>query len=158
MDALKPPTVLHSLVQNRVGNGDRNRRRNRAFRRQGEWFFVPAPGLRVNPLFVLRNEPIRRGGGKAHFVEYLYRTGGEKVYVSEQHPNGLTQRQYEKLLARSPSMRGLNWRSMMRNPEVYARGKIRHPDHCTILLPDWHQVLMNTESQAPSLRNMAFLD
>ena len=26
---------------------------------------------------------------------------------------------------------------------------MRHPDHATIVLPDWHQVLMNRENNAP---------
>jgi hypothetical protein len=35
---------------------------------------------------------------------------------------------------------------------------VRHPDHATIVLRDWHQVVMNTESQAPSMRSLAFID
>jgi len=41
---------------------------------------------------------------------------------------------------------------------VFVKGKIRHSDHKTIVLPFWHQVLPNTESGAQSMRNLAFLD
>jgi hypothetical protein len=47
---------------------------------------------------------------------------------------------------------------MQRDPLVYARGTVRHSDHATITLPDWHRVVMNTETQSRSMRNMAFLD
>jgi len=37
-----------------------------------------------------------------------------------------------------------------------ARGRIRHPDHATITLPEWHRVVLNTETE--TVRNVAFLD
>jgi hypothetical protein len=50
------------------------------------------------------------------------------------------------------------WREMVRDPELYAKGSVLHPDHNTIVLPDWHQVLMNTEQRARAMRHVAFLD
>ena len=47
---------------------------------------------------------------------------------------------------------------MRRNMGVYVRGRVRHADHRTIVLNDWHSVLMNTEVQAKAMRNLAFLD
>jgi hypothetical protein len=47
---------------------------------------------------------------------------------------------------------------MRRNSGVYVRGRVSHPDHRTIHLNGWHQVVMNTETQAPAMRNVAFLD
>jgi hypothetical protein len=38
------------------------------------------------------------------------------------------------------------------------KGRIRHPDHKTIELAGWHQVLMNTEHQSAAMQNLAFLD
>src|SRR3954469_25837700 len=59
-EALKPAEV--QAVQARAGlrTEARNRRKNAAYRRQGEWFFVPAPGLKVDETLILRNEPITR--------------------------------------------------------------------------------------------------
>src|SRR3712207_8814464 len=55
------------------------RRRNEAFVRQGEWFFIPAPGMGVDENLILRNEPISRGAGsKPHMCQYVYRSGGER--------------------------------------------------------------------------------
>ena len=47
---------------------------------------------------------------------------------------------------------------MRRNPGVYVRGRVRHADHATIILHDWHRVVMNTEGQSKAMRNVAFLD
>jgi hypothetical protein len=63
MEALQPPEV-RSAVRRRVKRiKNRLRRRNSAFVRQGEWFFVPAPGLTINQTLILRNEPLSRGNG-----------------------------------------------------------------------------------------------
>jgi hypothetical protein len=36
---------------------------------------------------------------------------------------------------------------------------VSHPDHATLDLGgDWHEVLMNRENEAPSMRHMRFLD
>lgn len=158
MEALKPKVIQDRQGQLEVRSKDRNRRRNDAFIRQGEWFFVPVPELSVVPQLVLTNEPLRRGRGKPHMVEYLYRTGGELVYVSWREPNGLTQKAYNGLLTRQPEARHWRWQTMRRNPLVYVKGRVRHADHATIDLPFWHQVLMNTETQAVAMRHVAFLD
>jgi hypothetical protein len=47
---------------------------------------------------------------------------------------------------------------MRRDAFVYVRGRIRHPDHRTVVLHGWHRVVMNTESQSKAMRNVAFLD
>lgn len=47
---------------------------------------------------------------------------------------------------------------MRRNLGVFARGTVRHPDHATITLHDWCQVLMNKENKAHGRKNLAFLD
>lgn len=158
MEALKPAQVRFQQQHLHVRTKDRIRRHNAAFVRQGEWFFLPEPQLNVPSTLVLRHEPLRRGGGKPHQVEFLYRSGGESVYVCWRYPNGLTEAQYNTLLSRQPSARRFGWRPMRRNPAVYARGRIRHADHETIHLSDWHRVLMNTESEAAARRHLAFLD
>jgi len=158
MDALRPDGVRDALTRSRVSSGKRYERKNRAFRRQGEWFFVPEPALMVDEKLILRNEPLRRGSGKPHMVEYLYRTGGEMVHVCDRYPNGVTPDEYRAIVQRNPNAVRWRWRMMSRNPGVYARGSIRHSDHATITLPVWHRVLMNTETQTRTMRNVAFLD
>lgn len=158
-EALKPVEVLDAQDRERLGSAARNRRKNAAYRRQGEWFFLPVPGFRVAEKLVLRNEPIQRGnGGKPHWVDECYRTGGETVHVCGRHPNGVTEPEYRQILATSPGARRWGWRTMRRNPGVYVRGRVRHADHRTIVLHGWHRVLMNTETQARAMRNVAFLD
>lgn len=158
-EALKPPAVHFEMQRKRVKPKKRNRRRNEAFLRQGEWFFVPAPAwFHPDPKRVFRSEPLRRGGGKPHLCEELVREGGELVYVSPQHPNGLTDAEYRKRISRHPKLRHLQWVTQRRNPGVFVRGKVRHADHRTIILPSWHQVLMNTETQSLAMRHVAFID
>jgi hypothetical protein len=158
-EALKPPEVHSAQARNRVKAKARNRRKNSAFIRQGEWFFLPVPGFGVDEKLVLANEPLRRGnGGKPHWAQFCYRTGGETVYVSSRQPNGVTMAQYKGILAGSPKAKDWGWRTMRRNPGVYVRGRIRHPDHAPITLHGWHRVVMNTEGQSKAMRNVAFLD
>ena len=159
MEALKPVAVRLEEIRKRLRTKDRFRRKNSAFLRQGEWFFVPAPELKVSQLLVMRNEPLSRGAGsKPHMCEYIYRTGGQTVYVSRERPNGITEAQYHKLIATNSRARNWNWRMMRRDMRVYARGRVWHPDHKTIYLDSWHRVFMNTENQAPAMRNVVFLD
>lgn len=173
MEALKPQIVIDAA--RRVKRKDRNRRRNDAYVRQGEWFFVPAPTFEPGPRdVILRHEPIMRThGSKPHVADQAVRTGGETVYVlsgpprgsaelaakvRDRFPRGLTQSQYEGLLRESPEARNLPLLPMVRDPDLYVRGSVRHPDHATIRLKVWHRVLMNTEAQARARRHVAFLD
>lgn len=158
-EALKPAEVQSAQARKRIGGKARNRRKNAAFIRQGEWFFLPVPGFTVDVSLVLKNEPLRRGnGGKPHWAEFCYRTGGETVYVCSRHPNGVTEAGYRTILSSNPRAKSWGWQAMRRNPGVYVRGRIRHADHKTITLQNWHRVAMNTESQSRAMRNVAFLD
>ena len=158
MDALQPSDVRDSLARNHVSSRRRYARKNRAFRRQGEWFFVPEPSLKADEKLILRNEPLRRGSGKPHLVEELYRTGGETVHVCRKYPNGILPEEYREVLSANPKAANWGWTVMRRNPGVYARGAVRHSDHATISLPFWHRVVMNTETQSRTMANVAFLD
>jgi hypothetical protein len=76
--------------------------------------------------------------------------------VCNRWPNGLTDLQFRSL---SEEMRRKErWTVMRRNPRAYVRGTVRHPDHKTIYLAFWHEVVMNTETQAAAMRHVAFLD
>jgi hypothetical protein len=108
---------------------------------------------------VLCNEPLSRGvGSKPHLCEFLFRKGGETVYVCDAHPQGLLLRSYVDLLRQKPRAKDWNWRRMQRNPEAYAKGKISHPDHKTIDLYVWHKIVMNTENQSRAMSHVVFLD
>src|SRR5262249_46873313 len=158
-EALKPAEVQMAQARHGLKAKARSRRKNAAYRPQGEWFFLPVPGFAVDEKLVLPNEPLARAnGGKAHWPEFCYRTGGETAYVCSRHPNGVTEAQYKTILAGNPKAKGWGWRMMQRNPGVYVKGRIRHPDHATTTLLGWHRVLMNTEGQARAMRNVAFLD
>jgi hypothetical protein len=159
MEALKPPEVVEAQRRQGIKGKDRRRRKNAAYVRQGEWFFLPAPKLHVDKTQILRNEPLSRGeGSKPHWAEFLYRRGGEAVYVCAAYPQGLKPEAYVDLLRRKPRTRAWNWRHMVRNPEAHVKGAVRHPDHKTIVLQVWHRVVMNTEGQTEAMRHVVFLD
>lgn len=158
-EALQPKEVISAVARQKLSAKSRNRRKNAAFLRQGEWFFLPTTALVIDETLVLRYEPLRRGnGGKPHWAEFCYRTGGETVYVCSRYPSGVTEPEYRRILSRNKNAKSWPWTTMRRNPGVYVRGRIRHADHATITLHGWHQVVMNTENQSRAMRNVAFLD
>jgi hypothetical protein len=151
-DALKPKAVWDALRAHNVPAEHRDRRRTAAFIRQGEWFFIPRPHLKVARAAILHNEPIRRGAGKPHLCQFLTRSRGTRVYVRYDHPNGITEEEFRKL--NSP----YGWREMVRDAKAFVKGNIRHPDHKTVWLSHWHEVVMNTEAEAEAMKHVAFLD
>ncbi len=156
MEALKPVAARISQLREGVRGKDWHKRHNAGFLRQGEWFFLPMPDFAPpDPRLILDDEPIRRTGGKPHIVEHLFRFGGTRVYVHRKYPSGLMEREYRALIARNPKAAAWPWSVMQRNPAVYAKGKIRHSDHATLVLPFWHRVLMSDEQTAA---NVVFLD
>ena len=157
--ALKPPLVQEQERREGLRDKDRLRRRNNAFVRQGEWFFIPVPDLIVPAERIRRHEPLSRGGGsKPHVCTEAARIGGEIVMVCSRRPNGISVKEYDHLIATQQHTRGWNWTQRVRNPELYVRGEVRHKDHATIHLNTWHRVLMNTENEAPGRQFVAFLD
>jgi hypothetical protein len=155
-DALKPQAVWDAMRDLGVSMNERDRRKTKAFVRQGEWFFIPRPHAGIDFKHVLRNEPIRRGAGKPHMCQFLFRMGGERVHVCSSYPNGLTDAEFAELTDREKKR--WDWRLMVREARVFVKGAIRHPDHATIWLQTWHEVVMNTETQARAMQHVAFLD
>lgn len=159
MEALQPREVK-AVVNRRVKRvKDRLRRKNKAFVRQGEWFFIPVESLVVDPKLVIPNERLSRGGGsKAHMCQYMYRVGGAVVWVCPVFPQGVTEARYHKMLSTVRAAKNWNWQQMRLEPTVYVRGRVWHSDHKTIVLHGWHRVLMNTEREAPGANHVVFLD
>ena len=130
------------------------RRHNAVFLRQGEWFFVPVSADRaasLNGWPILHNEPlVRNRRSKPHMVSDVVRFGGQRVvlYAGKEY----SVEEWLKYHADHPHARG---NEMMKNPEVYARGHVRHPDHATLTLRDWHRVYPNREA---SSINVSFYD
>ena len=148
--ALQPAIV--AARASRLPRKRRFDRRNPVYLRQGEWFFLPEPHVRAEQGLILRNEPLARPGGTPHMLREAFRRGGRTVYV-----NGgkvIDASAYAKL---SPVARR-RFRMMTRDPELFARGTVRHPDHATITLHGWHRVVMNTENRASAMRHVVFLD
>lgn len=158
MQALKPPEIVAAEQATRVRGKQLHRRRNRARLRQGDFFFLPSPELKVQEKLVRKNEPINRGRGRSHIVEYAYTVGGEAVWVCRQYPNGVTPREYARILDTVNGADRWGWQPRTRDATVYARGRVSHPEHRTIVLREWHRVLPNTENRFRGFDKMAFID
>jgi hypothetical protein len=124
---------------------------NEAAIRLGGWLFVPAPGLVVESKRIQRRSPVRCSESATPVVSELYHTGGEAIYYSETKRRILTVLQYRALLQQHPKTVKEDWRISQRSMVAYGRGTVRHPDHHTITLHDWHRILTNTESEAPAM-------
>ncbi len=130
LDSLKPHAVRQAEEARGVRARDRFRRKNKAFIRQGEWFFVPVPGLSFKEAWIRHNEPLRA-------------TVGSKPHMCEQ-------------VCRSVSSVSGFWMRPDYSVDIYARGRVSHPDHKTIYLNCWHRVFLNTQPRFMS--GVAFLD
>ena len=169
MAALRPGTVLRSLLKRGVRARDFDRRRNAGYLRQGEWFFVPRPGFRPRDDIVRLWEPLQRGRSKPHLAQELVRRGGQAIYIPRillpaldwhgPDPNlGLSWQQLAHFRRSFPMFAERHWVPRWREPKAFVRGRITHPDHRTLVLPIWHHVVPNTESEARAGRNLVFLD
>lgn len=159
MEALKPELVAERQHVLKLGQSERLMRKNRAFVRQGEWFFVPVPTFDPGKAMIRTWEPLSRGtGSKPHLAEQAVRHRGELVYVCQHYPFGVTEDEYKRILSDREQARNYDWNTMLRNPDVYVRGRVKHKDHATVFLDGWHRVLMNTEHRSRAMSHVAFLD
>ena len=151
MAKLQPDPVREAAEA--LPGDERYSRANGAYKRQGEWFFVPTAKV-IDKRLALRDEPIRRGRSKPHICQYLVRSGGVNVMFHVQYaPNGIAEADYHKLSENKRKVSG--WEHRVRDPEVYVKGAISHPDHSTLMLRGWHRVYVNAEVLSEEL---AFLD
>jgi len=169
--ALKPKELQElesqeGLKTSRAHKRHRKLKSGRKIHRQGEFMFIPQHGWAPPTGFettILKNEPMQRGGGNSHNAEYLFRRGGTRVYVSrysQTAQNGITETEYQRILKEdATNVQRHNWRIMVRNPEVYAKGRISHVEHKTLNLGNvWHKVVLNTEDMTYAAGNVTFLD
>ena len=140
--------LLPAELVDRVNGDQLARRSSPAFKRQGEWFFVPTNKI-FPDTWIHYGEPIRRNGrSKPHRVDQVVRFGGQRVVLHG--GNEYTESNWAALERTNPDLRGKGQRQV-KEPEFYARGKVRHPDHETINLEVWHRVYPNREGGSANL-------
>ena len=90
----------------------------------------------------------------------LQAVGVPVVMVSPGVSSGtkLTLPEYDRLMVSDPQARAMRWQRMVRDAEVFARGRVRHSDHKTIRPEGWHRVYLNRERFARHATQIAFLD
>jgi hypothetical protein len=116
---------------------------------KGEFFELRVPSHLSETLdvTVMQSEPKQR-----HLLLFV-RKPGDKPQLDR-----FLCGQDERLLKSDPSAARWGWRMMRRDMGVYARGAVSHADHANITLPFWHRVMMNTETETDTMRNVAFID
>lgn len=152
-DALRPLAALNS-IKSKGKMKNRNKRKNKGFLRQGEWFCIPVD-IDLSEEIIHKNEPITRGRAKPHIVSEIVRRGGRTVNVHRLYPEGVDEKEKASLIKGGVTM---GWRTMLVDAKVYGRGFLRHPDHATVKLPGWHEIVPNTESRASQMGTLTFLD
>ncbi len=162
MKALKPEEALAAQSQKGIKLKNKNKRKNKGYIRQGEWFFIPEPDLDSVNLPVYKNEPISRGqGSKPHICEELVRIGGVETFVHNVYAsNGISKEKYIKFMKKNEKKSWMTsgWTQMLKDAKPYARGRVTHADHATVTLIGWHLIVPNTESKALAGRHVVFLD
>lgn len=124
--------------------GSEKRRKKAKIIRQGEWFFVPAtPEEKEQIAAIVKLRGIesntalgsdgsgRRSGGKPHTAKERVRVGGS------------TENETRTLRGRTRVFRSTRFGWV-----EFVRGTIKHADHKTVKLQDWHKVLSNTENRS----------
>jgi hypothetical protein len=150
-DALRPDMATDS-IKSKGKMKNRNKRKNKGFLRQGEWFFIPIGNEIDDSDIIHKDEPITRGRSKPHVVSEIVRKGGRTVYANSS--GEISVKDYQNL----PNHLQYSYRQMVADANVYGRGTVRHPDHKTIQLPGWHRILSNTENEASHMGTLTFLD
>jgi hypothetical protein len=150
-EALKPGAVHEREVLTGIPTKEKFLHKNDAWKRQGEWFFVPTD-INVPAWLILKNEPFNRGRGKFHHAQEAFRTGGRDVYVKRSQV--LSPDEFNSL----EGDKKLGFQRMKADADMYVRGRITHSDHATLVLDGWHKVLMNTEQGARAMSHVLFLD
>lgn len=165
-EALKPEEVR--AVEKGAGTKTKHKhkRKTLARLRQGDFFFIPAGAMLISDKAVIhKNEPISRGRGTSHICSELIRLGGENRYfyatpdILRKFPLGLSEKDRAKYVSENPKAK--RWRWEVRrggNIKVWARGTVRHPEHATLVLDIWHEVVPNTEAQSKTAQHLAFVD
>jgi len=154
-DALKPPEVLDAERSTpRMGKKkNKHKRRNSAWLRQGEWFFIPMPKYEPGDSAILRkNAPLMVAGNRAHKAELVADTAGESRYISIMDARrSLSKKGYERLMKEN-SKEQYKWEMRSESSSIYVKGRITAPDHKTLVLNIWHRAVPNRELSRTSGR------
>jgi len=82
MEALKPAEVLDAQRQQGIKGKDRQRRKNAAYIRQGQWFFLPAPKLTYRSTKFCSTNRSAAGSAASRTIASCYTARAAKWFTS----------------------------------------------------------------------------
>jgi hypothetical protein len=164
--ALKPQILqdMERIEGLKTANAHKRHRKlgsGRKIHRQGEFMFIPRPGMQLPKLAaIVRNEPMSRGGSgrgaNPHIAEFMYRIGGMRMWENTITHVVMSDPESKAFMRQHPRVPLVERRA---NATAFVKGKITHSQHATVNLGDvWHEVVVNTENLAPGSRHVLFLD
>ncbi len=149
-ESLRPAEIRSALRTENVPRSKWNKHRNKAFLRQGEWFFIPMPPD-FKPKGVVRKKEHLGVRGKPHIADFVCSEGVVR-YRHNRFLNLFTREEVAKLEKEGET----GFRPVFIVQETFAKGRVVHPDHRTVILDGWHRVVPNTENRLPG--SNAFVD
>ena len=139
MEALQPQEVRTS-VQRRVKRiKNRLKRRNEAFVRQGEWFFIPAPDMTINEKLIRKTNRSAAAGVASRTCVSTCTVMAERWSMSSQAPEWRHCGRVPAATVGEPRRSNLELDHAVRDANVYVCGRVSHVDHKTVVLNGWHR-------------------
>ncbi len=147
MLSLKPALVDIQQKIKKIKRKNINKRHNKAFIRQGEWFFISSRiSINTQNYIMYKNHSL----GNGHVCDEVCETVIETYFHSKHAPKGLLKGNYKRFLEKHPHIHpNKGWWTSIMYFDRYARGHVRHKDHKTIYLNGWHIVLKNRQKNTP---------
>lgn len=144
MHSLRPKNITKNLNMKRENRT--NSRMTGEYIRQGEFFFVPYPEFSPLDGIYHKNHSLVSPKSNKHICEELVRVGQKTMYDAGTSKM-LTA---EEFAALPPEQKKYpNYKREVRIPgRIFVRGYVRHEEHRTIYLQDWHEVFRNTSNEA----------
>ncbi len=115
--------------------------------RQGEWVFLPVRGLALKTESILWDQPLRPEETDSPQVDFLYRDEGNRRFVCDEYPYGLSEPVFNRLIRDVPEQGNFRWQSYSVNPRVYVKGRVRREGFRTLVLTRWHRA----ETDVPAI-------
>ena len=106
--------------------------------RLGHWLLLPAEPQFMEDWLCQDRVALDDSEAPPVIAEQVYRTGDEDLYVSPDHPFGVSRETYRRILRQNPTSSTGQWQLMRRNGVSYIRGRVSQDGVGQLDLSEWH--------------------